>query len=372
MFDDVVIPDLPETLEYIGEFGAELILFLPFMHWLAGQGALQGRTIRTYRGMRSFYATLPCRAYEESDQPRAPIAAKDRPAWLPRRDELDFDGKGPSASLLYPDLRSQFRTLPTPELDELGKPILVIHNKYTYEWDLGPANFISTGTLEKIFDRLSDDFAIVYIRHGIRDLPQEFVEDGNKLLGKFPDLEVLGRHDVHLFDDLYQRHIDRGGALDINAFKNALYSRAHRYISVQGGGTHQLALFKGSLLTVLHRCGAEQEFAYKSGIYTFASDPAPLLATCACETELLDALALYADSAIEHDRVVLSPRSGELLSKLTADTLVERHKTASYLPHELEIAKLLVQLPLGHRTIWQRVRSKVRRLLITGSISRNS
>jgi hypothetical protein len=49
---------LPEILDYTGEFGAELVLFVPFCERLSANGVLQNRSIRTYAGMRCFYDQL--------------------------------------------------------------------------------------------------------------------------------------------------------------------------------------------------------------------------------------------------------------------------------------------------------------------------
>ncbi len=42
--------ELPETLEFTGEFGAEVNSFVPFIHWLSQAGLMRGRRIPHLRG----------------------------------------------------------------------------------------------------------------------------------------------------------------------------------------------------------------------------------------------------------------------------------------------------------------------------------
>lgn len=127
---------LPDELEYIGEFGAELVLFLPFCAWLSKAGLLKNRRIRTYRGMRCFYDDLDCLEIVEKDQPRTFVPPQDRPSsWLPVRNEHNFDERERPALHLYPDLRSKFCNLSlAPEIGTAQRPLLIIHNKHDKEW----------------------------------------------------------------------------------------------------------------------------------------------------------------------------------------------------------------------------------------------
>ena len=49
---------LPDVLEYVGEFGPELICFVPTIYWLYFAGLLENRKVRLYDGMKSFYYFL--------------------------------------------------------------------------------------------------------------------------------------------------------------------------------------------------------------------------------------------------------------------------------------------------------------------------
>src|SRR5271166_752757 len=75
--------NLPETLDYVGEFGNEILLFLPWVTWLSQAGLLKQRRIRTYRGMRCYYADLDCRDVIEKDMPRDFVSASRRLRYMP-------------------------------------------------------------------------------------------------------------------------------------------------------------------------------------------------------------------------------------------------------------------------------------------------
>ena len=73
---DSAIARLRETGEivYTGEFGAEIITFVPFIFWLKTRGMLSGRRVLTYAGMRPYYYFLDDAEYTEQSGDRA---------WLP-------------------------------------------------------------------------------------------------------------------------------------------------------------------------------------------------------------------------------------------------------------------------------------------------
>ncbi len=162
-----------------------------------------------------------------------------------------------------------------PDIARPDRPILVIHNKHCDEWCSGPVNFLPIPLLRAIFETLSSRYTIVYIRHGLVKGGNGYVDDHNMSLD-FEDGALLQEYDdVIDFADLYRQHLDLGGNQDLNTFKSVLYSRCHHFISSQGGGAHQIALFSGSMLAILHRRGRESEWAYAKGYYSFMADIPP-------------------------------------------------------------------------------------------------
>ena len=319
--------NLPDILDYKGEFGAELVLFLPFVTWLSEAGLLHTRTVGTYRGMRCFYDSLDCRDIVEKDEPRTYVRPRKRLACLPVRNEHTFDGVGRSPRHTFPDLRQRFRAVPIPvEIERriAARPLLVIHNKHNTEWGRQPVNHIPLNVLDVLLEALEPDFTIVYVRHGMNAAVDGFSQDHNSPRF-FGDRAVVERHrDVVCFDDLYADHIAAGGSPDINAFKNALYSRCHRFISSQGGGAHHIAYFSGSLMIVLHRAGREARLAYGDGYYGFLSTPAPVRAICSAPQDLLAALPLLQHMEIREGRAHIATEDETLLERLSPWTVQRR------------------------------------------------
>lgn len=315
------LQDLPETLAWRGEFGAELVLFLPFMAWLDAAGMLTGRRISTYRGMRCFYEGLGCAEIIERDEQRLPLQRK-MPGWMPAVDEHDLV-RNPYH--LHPDLRARFREVPlTPDPAADGAPLLVVHNKYTRDRFGEPVNFLDEATLDALFTRLKGSFRVVYIRHGKGPLPPGYSQDRNDILPLGDDAVLRAHPEVLDFDALHAAHVAAGGTLDVNRWKNALYARCHRFVTVQGGGAHHIACFKGSLMVILHRSGQELRHAYSdAGYYGFLANPAPMRAVCIRPADLLAAVQMFTGSAVVQDRLQLDPRRARLLARFAPDRFVK-------------------------------------------------
>jgi hypothetical protein len=297
---------LPEELSYVGEFGPELIIFLPFCKWVSAAGLAAGRRISTYKGMTCFYDNLGFEQVIERPDARVYLQPEYRPAYLPRRDENTFDGLGQSAFHLNPNLRRKFESIPVPSIVRTAqRPILVIHNKYNDEWGRGPVNNMTLPLLSTLFEQLKEQFLVVYIRHA-NAKADGYAHDQNKLLD-FDETEVLrGNAEVIPFDDLMAAFTAECGITNVNLAKAALYSRCFNFITSQGGGAHQIAHFSGSLVSILHRAGAEITWAYHLGYYNFMSNPAPTRMICINDGELVASVAAHLASTLHHGRLYVS------------------------------------------------------------------
>jgi hypothetical protein len=326
-----ILNSLPDVIDYAGEFGAELVLFLPFCNWLSNVGLLRDKQIQTYAGMGCFYTELDCAGILEKSQRRASVPPQDRPTWLPIRNEHNFDDVGRSPFHLYPDLRQKFRGVPlVPRVGSSDRPILIIHNKYNDEWSLGPIDYIPLDALDIMFKALKQEFTVVYIRHGIGEPIAGYTEDHNDA-APFDDRALLSSHpDVLCFDDLYLTHRLQGGAQDVNTFKNVLYSRCYRFISTQGGGAHHIALYSGSLLVVLHRGGSEERWAYSDGYYGFMAPMPPIRAVCRNDDDLIRSTSLFSNSVLSDDRLLLSRGCEELLARFSPWGSANRRLTPTH------------------------------------------
>jgi hypothetical protein len=317
-----VLQTLPDVLDYTGEFGAELVLFVPFCQWLSSHDALGDRAIRTYAGMRCFYDQMKCQAIIEKAEDRTYIPPSKRPQWLPIRDEHSLDIAMSKRFFIYPDLRSRFHKCPLPsDIAHPAKPLLIIHNKYTVEWNIEPINYIPLAALESLFINLALHYTIIYIRHGT-DPGSGYSKDHNTSL-VWQDNELLDRHPAVLnFDDLYMTNLrTKGLGLDLNTFKNAIYSRCYRFIASQGGGAHHIALFSGSLLAIWHRRGRESEGAYWSGYYSFMATPEPTRLICTDHEDLESLIPIFDNCRLAQRKIYLDRAVQELAQRLSP----ERH-----------------------------------------------
>jgi hypothetical protein len=103
-----------------------------------------------------------------------------------------------------------------------------------------------------------------------------------------------------------------------------LLARCYRFISTQGGGAHQIAMFSGSLLVVLHRRGFEENWAYYPGYYSFIAPVPPLLAVCRSDSELMRALLVFDGSVVVNGRCLPGPAAAPILEALSPATISQR------------------------------------------------
>ena len=291
-------PQLPPVLECSGEFGAELNSFVPFVYWLHQAGRMRGRKVLTYRGMRAFYFFLDDSQLIEKPTPRAYVAPQQRPSWLPNRDD---HASRRSAFEMFPDYRARFGGDARFACD---RELLVVHNKFSVEWDRAPVNYIPIQALGELLEALRTRFRIVYLRPGIVPPPGGYSIDHQTDLS-FADRALLSAFpDVLVFEEMAAALLP---GMDYNEAKLRLYAHAHFHLSVQGGNAHMGALFSGSLVSILHRVGQEIRHSYRDGHFTYAANPAPTYLICRDLGELGRAAEVMRQGVVVDGRVLLPP-----------------------------------------------------------------
>jgi hypothetical protein len=250
-------------IEYVGEFGAELTTFLPFVFWLQREGLMEGRRLVTYAGMRPYYYVLAEEQVREKRETRIATHIKDRD-W-------------PSNST-YHATRKPWHVLPDYRARYGGqgrrfqRPVLFIQNKLTVEYGWGPLNYVPISSLERLLEVTQPHFDVVYSRPGARPMGNGYTADLNDFC-QYPDLAVVRRFD-HVLE--LEAHCAETGA-DYNLTKLEMMAKSRLFVAVQGGGAHLAAFFGGSLLVLLHRFGLEYPHAYARGPYKFLASTPPLL-----------------------------------------------------------------------------------------------
>jgi hypothetical protein len=320
MTPDELVSQLPDTLEYTGEFGPELVCFVPFIHWLHVQGRLKHRRVISYAGMRPFYYFLDEANYVEKAEKRKYVPSERRPTYWPNRDEISAQ---PNPFAQFPDYRRVYEGRFGRDFD---KPILVIHNKYCDEWDIGPTNFMPIDTLDRMFTLLKQKFQIVYFREGFgsSDLGELGYSGDHNIPHPFDDEALLRRHpDVIVFERFAAAGRSR---TNYNELKLTVFADCKNFISSQGGGAHMIAMFSDIVLVILHRAGFELRGAYASGFYRFAANPPPVLLVTWSSLELEEATGIFQYSHDAKDGVIL-PEAARLIEKFRPERSVDPNHT---------------------------------------------
>jgi hypothetical protein len=289
--------DLPARLDFAGEFGAEINSFIPFVHWLHRAGLMQHRRICTYRGMRPFYFFLSPDQIEEHTEGRRFVFPRDRPSWLPNRND---HASRRSPFEMFPDYRAHFKD----GLFDVGRPLLVIHNKVTPEWGRPPINILPIALLDQLFGELASDFHVVYLRPGLATRPADYSADHHQPDLAFDDLALLRNHPgVEIFDEMAELLAQ---SMPANEVKLRLYAHTYRHITVQGGNAHLLSMFSGGIAAILHRAGRETQHSYAHGHFTYASSPPSRWLICRTDSDVQRCIPILR-SAILVDGQMLLP-----------------------------------------------------------------
>lgn len=244
-------------LEVYNEFGNELILYIPYYHYLHVNNLLFDNKITTYIGMKPFYYFLNNDALIEKKQSRCWIVPKANPLLVNYTDYIKFFDERyricPPYKLIYKN-----------DIVLFGKPILVIHNKYNIEWHTKPINFIDIDTLRHIFNKLKDTYQIVYIRPINKKMDKNYSIDHNTIIDDFPDYDLIEnefKDKVKTFYDLLKQY-----DYIYNELLLMLYSNCDNYICSQGGTGYFISYFYSKLI-LLHKKGGELHSGSYDGWY---------------------------------------------------------------------------------------------------------
>ena len=299
--------ELPRVLDFEGEFGAEINSFVPFVNWLHLAGLMAGRRIRTYAGMAPFYYFLRRDQIEEAPRVRRFVPPDHRPPWLPTRDD---HASVRTAFEIFPDYRAQY----CGGLFRAGRELLVVHNKFTPEWDGPPVNHLPLDLLAEMFATLGERFQIVYLRPGLRGTPSGYSRDHQPDLA-YGDLDVLERWPgVEVFDDIAEA---LSGTMPYNEAKLRLYAEAQFHVTAQGGNAHLLSLFSGGLNAIYHRAGQELRHAYARGHFAYAATPSPRWLICQDRDQLASVIPLFRETEMVDGQPHAPRRHHYLLRELS-------------------------------------------------------
>jgi len=232
-----------ETIDTLAcEFGYEIIMVVPYANYLHENG--QPVTVITSRGMRVFYHFLPedrvieryqHRTWVEPDRIGVPL----KTIHFPRLD---------TARWIMPDY-TVFRD--TPIHATFDREIVMVSNKYQWEWSHPPVNFLSVETLDRIFTILKDRYTIIYNRPDFRYIPDDLAATWPQ--ETFGDFDLIRERHPEVIDI---NRLKETEDVDFNTLQLIMGARCAKKISVQGGGSILASLTGGTNL-ILAKEGAE-------------------------------------------------------------------------------------------------------------------
>ncbi|MBA2562697.1 MAG: hypothetical protein H0V14_07225 [Chitinophagaceae bacterium] len=231
-----------KTIEFYGEFDQELRYVLPFAYWHYLNGTLK-KTISSRYTMELYYFS---ENHEEKQGERS---------WEGSVGNFEIPNMKHSLIFSY----NKFARVPLKDyyknnLFLYARPILIIANKYNFEWDNSPINYIDKNVLGKIFENYKDKYQIIYNR----PLATQIVSDNSMILD-LNEFEWIRNNypDVLLMNDLYERN--KKVVNNYNHLQLMIYANCNHFISVHGG-TAALASYFGGINIILSKSGVEHYF----------------------------------------------------------------------------------------------------------------
>lgn len=229
---------LPNVIDYVGEYGSEVSVFIPYIHYLKQVGLLHGKKVAIYDGMQPYYFFLA---------PDDVIIKKDKRQYIPyygrffmpdhlRNEDEIFRVGGTLKEYLPPDYKNKYA-----DMFQSKKPLVVVQNKFNSEWGHPPMNYFDLAELRHMFDALEEHYHIVYIRSN-QYRGQGYSYDQNEESEyRLDDIPMIKNEypSVTLYEDL----VSRGKKYDFNTMKCMLLASAHMTISTIGGFNHFDAYF---------------------------------------------------------------------------------------------------------------------------------
>jgi len=225
--------NLPECIEYTGEYGTEIGVFIPFIYFLQKNNYLKtcGTKIRSYTGMRPYYFFLEDSQFEMKNETRIWVDHNKRfflTEELSNDDMLFYNGTNVNY-YMPPDYAQHFKGY-----IQSTRPLLVMQNKYNSEWDGPPLNYFTLDDLRYIFTELQDLYEIIYFRTNNFRIPGYAYDHNEFDIEQFYDKEMITNEfpKITVIEQLIQRN---NLVIDFNTLKCFLLAEAKATISTIGG-----------------------------------------------------------------------------------------------------------------------------------------
>lgn len=234
------------NLSFVGEFGYEMILSVPYAYWLHANNML-GSTVSS-KDTKCFYVfNINHVEYFNSrtgyiyDKPYGGNSLPGNPNETIHVPELNL------SKFLMPPYREIYKN----NLLKSNKQCVMVSNKfYSSCKKKNIGRHIDLNTLYKIFEILSKNYVVLYNRA----LENNIVSDINTTDETFGDFELikqLNRPDIIDVNLLYEQF---RSMFSFNTFQCMLKANCEKYVSVQGGTSIFSSLFGGTNIIYADDC----------------------------------------------------------------------------------------------------------------------
>lgn len=233
------------TVKCNAEFSTDLVLAAPYAYWLYERGLLE-KTIGVSDTKPIFYFSIN---HEESLNVRTLDNAMGLSGipnnWIHHNPEVSNGRPGilDFSKWSFPPYKKYYQNSDFV----FEKPLCIISNKYSFEWNQPPINFLDISTLYELFDFLTEKYTVIYKRPKNTD----YISDYNEMqlyddikanvegIGIINDYQLAKYMGVITFHELLQKY----DTLSFNELQFKLYANCDKYVSVQGGNSHICAAF---------------------------------------------------------------------------------------------------------------------------------
>jgi len=208
------------NINFNGEFGYELIGVIPYAYYLHLNNLLD-RTISCKETKCLYYFS---KNHEEKYNIRVSGDLSNFPMKNIHEEKLN------KSQWVPPPYKEVYKN----DIFIYNKPICVISNKYNFEWNQDPINFLRVDIVISIIEKLKDKYQIIYNR------PEKIIKDDMEFLTFNDKDEIRKIKDVILIEDLLENY-----KYNINELQMMIFANTEKFISVQGGNSILSSYFGG-------------------------------------------------------------------------------------------------------------------------------
>lgn len=242
------------TPEFDGEFGHEIDRIIPFLYKMYLNGKIF--KIKYMESLRILYESIFPKSILIRVKNYNRKAGIGKSGWdkIISKDNHISINKIPWKA---PNWIGKFKNIPIKFSH--NKKLLIIHNKYTIEWNDKPINFIPLNIIKDLYNKWNKFFHII-IFHPTQE-SKGYVKDEQKMF------KIFDYSGIQTIQDIMKNNPN----LDYNTLQFILHDKCKHFISIQGGSSRIASMF-GGINIVLHKKGSEVKNNEYNNVLSHLSD----------------------------------------------------------------------------------------------------